>query len=181
MTHLRILQRTWRRRGFTLIELLVTMGILGVIMLALTGIFGEFMRGSAYARLSQQAAEDGQFVMNRIGKVLRTSTLISIATESVVVYDYSQSQCTRYRLVNQKILEDIRVAADPSGCTGFDTTSELSTVPVTDVRFAGNGSDKDAKTVGAVSVMMVLQRTPGPAVRMQTTLSLRDYEKSGLL
>ena len=177
---------TAARPGFTLIELLVSMLIIGIIMIALTGIFGQFMKSSSYAKLSQQAAEDGQFAMNHIAKVLRTSSVVASVTnsQSITVYDYSLAKCAKFSLSGGRVVEGTYSAADKDSCSagsGSFVSNALTAVPVTSLLFTAISSDNTTKTVGKASITMTLQATTGPTVRLQTTVSLRDYDISGLL
>jgi prepilin-type N-terminal cleavage/methylation domain-containing protein len=170
------------KSGFTLIELLISTFIFAIIMTVVAGIFGNAISSYRYAYSSQQTVEDAQYAMNYIAKILRTSSIQSQSSTRVVVYDYSRAQCAEYEIESGVVTER---TASPTGepfdspCSGasFGSTRELV---VGDVAGA---FDIDSSTDGYVGkVTMRLKITLHDAVtRMQTSVSLRDYDISGLL
>jgi len=62
--------------GFTLIEILVTVGILGLMMTALVGIFLNSMRANARMELRQRVDESGNWAIEQINRKVRASVSV---------------------------------------------------------------------------------------------------------
>ena len=62
--------------GFTLIEMLVTVGILGLMMTALVGIFLNSMRANARMELRQRVDESGNWAIEQINRRVRASVSV---------------------------------------------------------------------------------------------------------
>lgn len=180
------------QRGFSLIEVLISIFIFGIIMTAASVVFGRSVESYRHARASQQILEDAQFAMNRIAKSLRTSSVIQLGAggRSIIIYDYSRDggACVRYRFTGGVITEEVEplnyntddiLRCGPGIFTSSTTRADLTTLPVTG-QFAAQSSTYQTR-VGKVSMVFVMTDVTGAPVRLQTTVSLRDYDVSGLL
>ncbi len=182
-----------QRRGFSLIEVLVSIFIFAIIMTATANIFGHTVKSYRYARASQAALEDAQFAMNRIAKSLRTSSVQSVGPggQSIIIYDYSRSggACVRYRITGNAITEEVKQlnynTDDILNCNSSAFTGVApATLTTHDVQgaFVATASDYDQKHAGRVSMVFVVKDVHnGAPVYLQTTVSLRDYDVSGLM
>lgn len=170
------------KKGFTLIEVLVSMFVFAIVMLATISIFAQIMSNYRYTRETQRALEDAQFAMNRIAKVLRTSTVVSSSTSQIIAYDYSQGKCVRYALnsVAREITETVTSGNSPNDCGSGGVSNVLNVAPLTG-SFLAQSSDNASKTVGYVVMSFEVEGPDSKKIYIQTTVSLRDYEVSGLL
>ncbi len=172
-------------RGFTLIEVLVSMAIFALIMVITADVFGRTVRVYGYTHASQRAAEDLHFAMSRIGKSLRTGSVAAVSSSAIVVYDYSRGQCVRYAFASNAITEQTVTMSDMSGCganrfSGVSATP-LTESPITSGAFTATTSRYDPPRVGRVTMTVTATPSRGAAVHMQTSVSLRDYDVSGLM
>ncbi len=182
-------KKTKVRRGFTLVEMLVSIFIFSILMVTLGGIFANSVAAYKYARQTQRSVEEAQFAMNKIAKTLRTSTIKSVpAAKSVTVYSYSEGKCLRYEITSAGTVTER--AIDPGA--SFDPV--LSPCPsfagVTPRVIAHNLVFAESRfliipsspgNAGRVGMIFAVKRGTEKTVRVQTSVSLRDYEVSGLL
>lgn len=184
--------------GFTLFEVMISIFMFSVIMVAASNIFAQSVQSYRYARASQQTMEDMQFAMNRVAKSLRTSSVQSVGTggQNIVIYDYSREggACIRYTFTTgSAILEEVNLLSyedtDAISCSfGGGTTSATITKKPVAGQFSATASEYkdphdsgDTGAVGRVTMVIVGEDSVGAAMHLQTSVSLRDYDQSGLL
>lgn len=182
------------KNGFSLMELMVSMFVFSVIMAAVVGVFAQSASSFRRAKDIQRNLEDAQYAMNLMAKTIRTSSVEYDYTENLDIYDYSQSKCIRYSHSDEtkKIKYGEISADDPDSCSDLDsiTLSDLISGYVNSVSFDVTPSEvptaPDPGIVGKVTISMEVCATADceamekDKVRIQTTVSLRDYGVSGL-
>ncbi len=181
-----------KKKGFSLIEVLISIFIFAIVITAASSILGRATYGYKSARVNQQVMEDAQFAMSRITKSLRTSSVISVGTagQDIIIYDYSRDggACIRYSLVSGVITEEVEpldyATDDVLNCgvgifDGNTQRADLTQFPVTG-SFSAVASDYETR-VGKVSMVFSMEGAQASILRLQTTVSLRDYDVSGLL
>ncbi len=180
-------------RGFSLIEVLVSIAIFAIIMTATVNIFGHTVQNYHYERASQEALEDAQFAMNRIAKSLRTSSVQHIGTngQSIIIYDYSRSggACVRYAITGNAITEEVKLLDyNTDDILNCNNSAFVGVAPIVLTAhnvygtFVAVPSDYNRKRAGRVSMVFVVKDdNNGTPVSLQTTVSLRDYDVSGLM
>jgi prepilin-type N-terminal cleavage/methylation domain-containing protein len=198
------------KKGFSLIELMMAVSIFVIIILAVTGIFSSSMGGFHKAKIVQKNLEDAEFIMNKLIKVLRTSSIdLSSATSSseIKIYDYSMDMCYKYRFENNKIevsftqedsvplntFDPLGWCFNSSGVYDYGANPEPDFSPYASMAasyvrgsFFTVPSNKTlgAEKLGKVTVSMELCRDPGclleDRIRIQSSVSLRDYYNSGI-
>ncbi len=190
-----------KNKGFTLLEVIIAIFIFALSAVAVMQIFAGSMSGYREAKNTQRNLEDAQFIMNQIAKTLRTSsivfpTILSHSTSSnVKVYDYSSGKCWAYLFDNgsSRIKSDsdsVPAASlgDPiSYCKGFSPTYTSMTDFYTTGSFYVYPSNNDPAGSGEQLGRVTIQMNVCPGVsscshpeRIQTSVSLRDYYRSGI-
>ncbi|HHH12381.1 MAG TPA: type II secretion system protein [Candidatus Moranbacteria bacterium] len=181
--------REKQKRGFTLIEMLLSIFIFSVLMLTVAGIFGNAIAAYKYAKGTQRSLEEAQFAMNRIAKTLRTATVKSSGSaKAVEVYNYSEGKCVRYEITSAGEVTEKKVSppADFDPVTG--SCPSFSAVPATvlaknllyaETMFSVQVSAP--QSAGRIGMIFTVKRGTEKPVSLQTSVSLRDYEVSGLL
>jgi len=183
-------------KGFTLIEVVVAMSIFVIVMSAVSGAFASAFKAYGKAREVGESLKNAQYALNLMSKTFRTSSVESPAGENqtddeIVVFDYSQSACIKYKLSsNKKVYKLSETVTNESDCN--DSTSFSDNYPIVEnveeLKFFSTDSDGDASSgestrVGKVTVMMVISNGTASSptkVRIQSTSSLRDYSKSNI-
>ncbi len=176
------------QRGFTLIEALVSVAIFAIVIVAVAEIFGRSVQSYGYARAAQQAAEDASFAINRMAKSLRTSTIRYHNASVIVLYDYSRQMCVRYAIMSARVTESARSMDDVLSCNRTSLNGypviELTSLP-TEGRFVVVPSAYGDSGNGVVGIATVVLETAAPShdvtARVQASVSLRDYDVSGLM
>lgn len=192
-----------KNKGFTLLEVIIAIFIFALSAVAVVQIFSSSMSGYREAKNTQRNLENAQFIMNQIAKTLRTSSVIFPTTlpgssnNQVKVYDYSSGKCWAYLFHNgsfriQSDSESVPAASlgDPiSYCQGFSPTYTSMTDFYTTGSFYVYPSNNDpnaavsGEQLGRVTIQMNV--CPGVSAcshpeRIQTSVSLRDYYRSGI-
>src|SRR3989344_9059776 len=175
-------------RGFSLIEVMVSLVIFSIIMLAITQTFTRSFASYRNAKNIQNDVANAQFALNLLSKELRTSSITSPASNvlvsSVQFYDYSQGMCFAY-WINAGALQVMKISVP-----NFDACDTLvgpylyKTITTGTVTggFIITPSDftSGSKTVGKVTISLQISEGTNHPVRIQTTVSLRDYGYVGL-
>ncbi len=177
------------KQGFTLLELMISIFIFSVVTVVVAGIFLRGVASYQYANSMQKGLEEAQFAMSQIAKVLRTSSVISSTATTITVFDNSQTKCIRYVITSGMITQQIGnvVNLNPNNwCGGVSygavipmTTTDNGTITgVFDVISSVYAPPK----VGKVSMVFLINvPNSNNSVRIQSSVSLRDYTASGLL
>jgi Tfp pilus assembly protein PilV len=191
-------------KGLSLIEVIASIGVFSLMMVTIAGIFGSSISSSRSNRVIERNVENAQFVMNEMAKELRTSTVVDpadappgapVTQNSVRFFDYSQSKCIKYFIAtvngNSVIKRAVpsAVTADPTACAGaaMDVEQIMTTgdvVPSFYVITSSNGGvNSTLARVGRVTMVFVVKEKAGAtqSVTLQTSVSLRDYVKSGII
>ncbi|MEF3692396.1 MAG: prepilin-type N-terminal cleavage/methylation domain-containing protein [Candidatus Moraniibacteriota bacterium] len=187
------------RRGFTLLEVVVAIAIFSIISLASTGAFVSIFKSYKNAKNLNENLKNGQYAMNLMNKTFRTSTVVvSVFSNSIEVYDYSQSKCFKYEFFGGKLLrsESNRViGASEAACESFPageamTSGEVFGAFKVEKSEGGDYTDSDGNNIGPKSVKvgrvttaMKISNGEGVYKReayLQSTVSLRDYVISNI-
>ncbi len=197
-----------KQKGFTFIEIIIAVFIFSLMMLAVTGIFSGSIGGYRTARITQKNLEDAQFIMNQMAKILRTSSVQeNPPTDNLIIYDYSQGKCFKYGFItdngnkkisvgsknpplvedkpNREIFEKDTAAwcknqsftLDPMAAFHVENTTPFSAI----ASKPGSGSNG---VLGKVTVSLSICQNAASCskdrVRIQSSVSLRDYYKAGI-
>jgi len=175
------------RRGFTLLEIIVALFVFSIAMVAVTAIFASFVSANRTTKNTQKALEDSQQAMNIMAKTIRTSSIVTSASNKLRIFEYSQDgspACREYTFFGSGSSARIQYAVDASSPASADKTS-CSTANMTSATNVINtpttGSffvtPSVSKTVGKVTILMIVTagsiQTP-----IQGPVSLRDYSVS---
>lgn len=177
-------------KGLSLLEVMVSMGIFSLMMVSVAGIFSSSIQSSRANKNIQHDLENAQFLMNNIAKQLRTSTIIGASATGIRFYDYSQGECLLYQKNVGNYIEMGSATTTRVGCTGGTDLGTLIRVTTGDVdpTFSTIDSFLNSVTpansrVGKVTMVFVVKEKAASTrdVRIQTTVSLRDYVESGVV
>lgn len=176
-------------KGFTFLEVIVAVAIFSLLMVAVSGIFGNAFKSYRNTQAIQKDMENAQFAMNQVAKILRESEIVdSNATNPsnfVTIYDPSQGICIKYRFNSDKLQSASKSAGvvSASDCE-LPSWNPSSFSDITSGYVTGNfgvvKSDPDNKIVGRITVSMEVCATAGCSgsskdrARIQTTVSLRS-------
>jgi len=195
------------KKGVTLVEVLVTTFMFVIIVGAVSHLFAGAIDAKRNVSAVQSDYEKAQLALNLVAKVLRTSTVVGINENipptsnsvhnaiSIQIFDYSQEKCLSFRFdttaYKLQLAEDANGASEIGDCDGtasgvLGTTPSFSTYrDLADTHVEGffdvTKTDVANNTTGKVTI--ALQAKPGTnndrdVARMQTTVSLRDYEEN---
>lgn len=192
MHHTTQKQQTNTAGGFTLIEVLVSTFVFLLVITTVSVVFGKEITAYRSAKAIQRDLENAQFAINLVAKTLRTSTVISASSSQVRVYDFSQAECIEFRFQNNAV--DTRtesVSNDEftnNGCGGAPGGgwSTLTTGVVEGEFSVVPSQETPSKIVGQTTISMKVYppggsgAPEGDVVRIQTTVSLRDYAEAGI-
>lgn len=177
--------------GFTLLEVMVAVSIFALLMTASASIFANAFKAYHNARAIQKDLENAQYTINLMAKTIRTSSVMSLGSNNINIYDYSQSKCIRYGLLSGNTIKtsssNPSTPGDKSTCSFGGSLTDLSNVSVENLSFSGGQSLKlPSPLVGKVTISMKICASSGctgqekDAVQIQTSVSLRDYSEAGL-
>lgn len=186
---------TYRTNGYTLVEIVTALAVFTVIMLAMSQIMGRGMLSYKETKKTQANLETAQFALGLIAKELRTSSVVgSVVTGSsstVTFYDYSQSRCIEY-VLDESVGEITRrstsiVSDDPdqnrSDCEAyvFSGASQVVFSGLLDqsVSITPSVAASPDPLVGKITFALTVG-TASNASTLQTSISLRDYNYTGL-
>ncbi len=189
-----------KQRGFTFIEIIIAVFIFALMMLAVSGIFSGSIGGYRTARITQKNLEDAQFIMNQMAKILRTSSVQeNPSASSLIVYDYSQSKCFKYAIQSGNIsvgsknpppTEPKEARAEFEKDTAAWCKNQSFSLNPMAAFYVENTipfraiSSKSSGEMGKVTISLsICQNAYSCAkdrVRIQSSVSLRDYYKAGI-
>jgi hypothetical protein len=137
----------------------------------------------------QKGLEEAQFAMGQIAKVLRTSSVITSTNTTIEVFDASQGKCVKYAVVSGLITQQLATAkSDPLNRCGGVSYSVAIPMTTTDNGIITGGFSVvkstylPSKRVGKASMVFIITaQNNSLSVRIQSSVSLRDYKASGLL
>jgi len=179
-------------RGFTLVEILVSTFVFILVITMVSVVFSSEILAYRSAKAIQRDLENAQFTVNLIAKTLRTSTIISASSSQVRVYDFSQAECIEFRFQNNVV--ETRATAvtnddfTTNGCGDAPSGSWASfTTGVVEGAFdVVSSSETPSKVIGQATISMTVYPPGGSSapeddkVRIQTSVSLRDYAEAGI-
>lgn len=182
-----------KQKAFSLVEVVVASFVFAVVMVGVAGAFSSSFFSYKNGKKIQQDLEQAQFVMSLMAKMIRTSSVIAPASAGNVtdlkVYDYSQGKCMEYKF-NSATNELEMGSATPTDSNNPLTTCPAITTTVITTKNLNNvnfyASPSTTGSVGKVTISMEICSTSGclgsnnDRVRLQTTVSLRDFEEVGI-
>lgn len=183
------------KNGFTLIELMVAMFVFALVMVTVSMVFVNFFNAYKKIRVAQSNAESVQYALNLMAKTLRTSSIISPSSANstspvIVTYDYSQGVCVKYEIVSNELRAKKVSALENQKNNCVNLVGVTSSADKFVGGYIGGGSfystPSSPSTAGMVTVSLDVCSASGCSgnlnnrVRLQTTVSLRDYKIMGL-
>ena len=163
--------------GFTLLELVVGMGIFGIVLLSVTGIFQQVINAQRRAVGAQLVQENVRYVMEVMAKEIRTAkrnftTCADVTSGQIfttvggTLYLRNQhDECAAYFLENNRI----KIARD--GVEQYVTSDDIS---VDYLNFSLKSDAQPAVTV-MLGVSTLDTAATGSEIAVQTTISSRYY------
>jgi len=171
-------------KGFSLVEMLVAMFIFSLVIGIVSQIFTQAFVGYREQKRLQSNIESAQFAINTIAKELRTASVVSAGggnLSSIEFFDYSQSTCFLYSFSGNQLTEQKKSENSVSDCDGL--YGGATTVLIDGINVDGHFNITKSvlnTTIGRVTIFISLGETDKPQTRLQTSVSLRDYEVSGV-
>lgn len=178
------------KHGFSLIEMIISIFIFSILMMMIAGTFAGFYRNYSKQKKAQKDVENAQYILNFMAKRLRTSIILQPANEATLnlnsstlnTYDYSQGQCVRYSLGNDKIIKyaiSSSSTGDPLDCDfNGGTYMNLSSNNINNASVYVEPSAGNNK--GKVTIVLYVQQditSPGQdtsEIPIQSSVSLRQ-------
>jgi len=172
-----------KKRGFSLIEVLVATFIFALAMSAVSQIFVSAFSAYHREKVIQNNLENAQFALNTLTKQLRGSSASSNIFSGVDSYNYATGLCTRYfisTIFGVTALRSISLTVNGTnnGCTNVTQGSLKEIVRLASGYISVTSSLPDR--VGKVTISLHISDSGQFPAHLQTTVSLRDYEVSGL-
>lgn len=157
------------KKGFTLLELLMVVSLLGLALIAVTGLLGNIFSGSGKSRALQAVKQNGQFALSTIERTARRAktltvcsggTLIVIVPETGgdVTYTFDRSGATLRRNGINLVSSDVRV-------TGFSCS----------LTSAAAGNPAVVRITLTLDKLSLTPDETAVAQTFETTISLRTY------
>lgn len=184
-----------RTHGYTLVEIVTALAVFTVIMLAMSQIMGRGILSYKETKKTQAHLETAQFALGLIAKELRTSSVVDStiagSASTIKFYDYSQSRCIEY-VLDESVGQITRratsiVSDDPnqnrSDCLAhtFAGASQVVFSGLLDqaVSITPSAAASPDPLVGKITFALTVG-TASNASTLQTSISLRDYNYTGL-
>lgn len=177
------------KRGFTLVEVVVAIGIFVIIMAGSAGVFASAFKSYKGAKNINENLKNAQYAMNLMTKTFRTSSIKNSSSSLVIVYDYSQLLCIRYRFSGSELRKATSAVSEGScgSSTAFANDASMTSGVVVGtfeaVDSAGDDSGPTSTRVGIITVTMNITNSGGgnsSSAQIQSTSSLRDYTISNV-
>ncbi|MDD2766583.1 MAG: prepilin-type N-terminal cleavage/methylation domain-containing protein [Candidatus Moranbacteria bacterium] len=173
-------------RGFSLVEMLVAMFIFTLVIGATSQIFTRAFVGYREQKRLQSDIESAQFALNTMAKELRTASVSNSTLNgnntSIRFFDYSQKLCFRYTISADAGTLSVRSKPGTTlgNCNGGGYSTSTSIVShITRGRFYVRRSSNSPR-VGKVTISLFVDSGQAAPTHLQTTVSLRDYQISGV-
>ena len=157
-------------KGFTLVELLIYMGLISILMVMITQLFGSIFDVKVESEASSSVEQDGRFIFSRLIHDIQRSTAIT----TPLSYGASSSSLVL-------TIEGVSYTYAVSGGT-LQLTNDIGTnsvnssqTAVSDMTFQKIGDETANETVQiSFTISSIAQRTSGSEVRTyQTTVGRR--------
>lgn len=177
------------KKGYTFLEVIVSVSIFVIIVAASTDAFSNLFNNYRKIRDFQESIENVQFAMNEIAKVLRTSSIVDNGNSFVQAFDYSQEICVRYEINGSQLMrayEDMAASIDPLGDCSVRNFAADEFFKMTTGSISGSfstvrsSSVVGSEEVGKVTIMLNIQKGNSESIKLQSSVSLRDYEQAGI-
>jgi prepilin-type N-terminal cleavage/methylation domain-containing protein len=91
------------KKGFTLIELTVVIGILAILMLAITPVLTNVLRYQAESRKSDNLRDNIQFILNVMDKELRTASAVTKLSNSSLKFQDQDGVIVTYSVTYSEV------------------------------------------------------------------------------
>lgn len=195
------------KKGISLAEVIIAIFIFSLMMTTFSMIFYHIFLSYKNAQAIQRNLEDAQYAVGLIAKSMRASKIVACddsselsdcidsLSKSVVVYDYSQlsNRCIKYQFDDTE--GSIMVKADASAdsdevlCDSSTLTGDANMQKITSGNVTGNFfivPSVGGSSVGRATISMEVCASSDCSVsgtdkvRIQTSVSLRDYVNSGI-
>ncbi len=191
-----MLKKIQNKQGFTFLEVIVAVFIFSIIMLAVANIFSSSASGYKKAKAAQKNIEAAQAVVNFMVKSLRTSSVVKCGGAdclaggmytSIRIFDYSQTKCYDFKFEDKKLKLGTISETDKDGCMGYGgSISHIGLLEADSAYFTVIPSSSGIVGKATISMEVCGNGTgncaanPKDKVNIQSTVSLRDYEVSGV-
>lgn len=195
-----------KKKGFSFLEVMISVLVFSIMMTAVSMTFASLFKNYKNARGVQRNIENAQYAMNSMAKSLRTSSIISYTATSVKFFNYSNSSCISYKFSGPDNALQVASLIYPSPSSEPDQTlatkrtwcgnnspspyADMASFYVNDASFSvipsSVGTGADPNEVGEVTISMKVcassecDGSTNDSVRIQSSVSLRDYEFVGL-
>lgn len=194
--------RIKNKKGTSFIEIIIAVFIFSLLMTVVSMIFLSIFSGYKNAKVIQADLENAQYAINLMSKSLRTSSIVSCDGNSscspnssysgVRIYDYSQRKCISYVFRNNTIEHSSASApansVDPkTWCLNYSLPSYNKLISNNNTRGLFYATQSvSGSGVGRITISTEICATTNCSgsekdkVRIQSTVSLRDYGEIGL-
>lgn len=187
-------------RGYTIAEVVSALAAFTIIMMVVSQIFGRSMASYREVKKTQNNLQGAQSTLNLMAKELRTSSVVAsspgASVSTLKFFDYSQNRCIEYSFSQTLGSITRRSAAyvdpDPTNntndeqvlyCTSYTFTSSPETLLTgltgQAIQVVNSSNSITTPVVGKVTVVVTLG-TGSSQTSLQTTVSLRDFNYTGL-
>jgi len=189
-----------KEKGFTLIEMLAAIGIFGILMVVLSGIFLSAMKSQIQIAYTQYLINDSNYALDYMGRALRMAqrdndgTCVGVPrfgfdpsagiSSEIVFLDYN-SKCHKFFLDAsdnkiKEIISDDETASRFPFVPVYDRTSERSKVLNLQFNVKGGTNVDDEQPL--ITIMMRSQANTQsteslPTITVQTSVSQRNLDK----
>jgi type II secretory pathway pseudopilin PulG len=191
-----------KKKGFSFLEVMLSVFIFSLMMTTVSITFANLFKNYTKAKAIQINLENSQFAMNSMAKSLRTSSVLPSTDSTIKFFNYSDNKCTAYQHDEEdaslQIASVLIPIDDPliqtgeqkiEACNGetLSVFSDVISSNVSDVKFDYIPSSEGSENIiGKVTISVEVCPTAGcigPAednVRIQSSVSLRDYTSAGM-
>lgn len=152
------------KKGFTLIELLMTLGIVGILLVVLTQVFGSIITLRLKTDFTSTIAQDSRYILSMLEKDLVSATLLTLpamSTTSTSIIMQSQGETVSYALLDSQLVREEGGISLP-----LNTASTITSFSVS--------RPNDLNGIAAVTISFALQS----AATSDTPAQLREYQST---
>lgn len=161
-----------KKSGFSLIELIIVIGLIAMLMLALSSAMLMSIVSSNRIRTTTRTKQIGNFALDQIQGIIRNSKDISICNSSVVTVSNQDGTTSTISVEGSRITSNSNIYLTPSGTT--TTNFQFSCLPGDTPPISGQEKSNVIKVSFYLKDATTTRDTENPSLYFETSINLRN-------